>query len=87
VESIEKKGNTEKIYFYLRHNILKKANLDQAFGESRSGMITHKNQTRITAGTQCGQKMKSISLETPYFSGMVCPVGVLAPAKIVSVTV
>jgi hypothetical protein len=30
---------------------------------------------------QCGQKMKSIFLETTYFSGMVCPVGVLAPAK------
>jgi hypothetical protein len=36
---------------------------------------------------QCGQKMKSNSLETPYFSGMVCPVGVLAPAKTVNVTV
>jgi hypothetical protein len=33
-----------------------------------------------------GQKMNSIFLETPYFSGMVCPVGVLAPAKIVNVT-
>jgi len=52
VESIEKKGNTEKFYFYLRHNKLKKANLDRAFGESRSGMIAHKNQKRITAGTQ-----------------------------------
>jgi hypothetical protein len=33
VESIEKKGNTESSIFYLRHNKLKKANLDQAFGE------------------------------------------------------
>jgi hypothetical protein len=30
---------------------------------------------------QCGQKIKLISLETTYFSGMVCPVRVLAPAK------
>ena len=30
---------------------------------------------------QRGQKMKSIFLETTYFSDMVCPVGVLAPAK------
>jgi hypothetical protein len=36
---------------------------------------------------QCGQKIKLISLKTPYFSGMACPVGVLAPAKIVNVTV
>jgi hypothetical protein len=40
-----------KFYFYLRHNKLKKANLDRAFGESSSGMIAHKNQKRITAGT------------------------------------
>jgi hypothetical protein len=30
---------------------------------------------------QCGKKVKSIFLETTYFSGMVCPVGVLAPTK------
>ena len=30
---------------------------------------------------QCVQKMKLIFLETIYFSGMVCPVRALAPAK------
>jgi hypothetical protein len=30
---------------------------------------------------QCGQKIKLIFLETTYFSGMVCLVRVLAPAK------
>jgi hypothetical protein len=30
---------------------------------------------------QFGQKNKLIFLKTTYFSGMVCPVGVLAPAK------
>ena len=33
---------------------------------------------------QCGQKMKSIYLETTYFSGMVCPVGVWLPPKCMS---
>jgi hypothetical protein len=48
----EERKHRKKNYFYLRHNKLKKANLDRAFGESRSGMIAHKNQKRITAGTQ-----------------------------------
>jgi hypothetical protein len=37
--------------FIKAQQILKKANLDRAFGESRSGMIAHKKQKRITAGT------------------------------------
>jgi hypothetical protein len=50
-ESVQKKKKAEKVYFYLRHNKLKKANLDQIFSESRSGMIAHKNKKRITAAT------------------------------------
>jgi hypothetical protein len=34
-----------------------------------------------THAYQCGKKVKSIFLKTTYFSGMVYPVGVLAPAK------
>ncbi len=37
--------------FYLRHNFLRRENLEQIFSESRSGTIAHKNQKRITAGT------------------------------------
>jgi hypothetical protein len=49
-ESGQKKKKTEKVYFYLGHNKLKKANLDQVFS-SRSGTIAHKNKKRITAVT------------------------------------
>jgi hypothetical protein len=41
----------EKVYSYLRHNKLKKANLDQVFSKSRSGTIAHKNKKRITTVT------------------------------------
>jgi hypothetical protein len=48
-----RKKKAEKVYFYLRHNKLKKANLDRVFSESRSGTIAHKNKKRITAVTHC----------------------------------
>jgi hypothetical protein len=68
VESIQKKGNTEKFYFYLRHdNKLKKVNLDRAFAESRSGMIAHKNQKRITAGTHYETTFPYILLCPTFF--------------------
>jgi hypothetical protein len=51
-ESIQKKKKAEKVYFYLWHNKLKKANLDQVFSESRSGTTTHKNKKTITAVTR-----------------------------------
>jgi hypothetical protein len=51
VESIEKKGNTESSIFLFKAQQIEKANLDRAFGEFRSGMIAHKKQKRITAGT------------------------------------
>ncbi len=41
----------QKSLLFLRQNKLTKANLDQVFSESRSGMITHKNKKRITAVT------------------------------------
>jgi hypothetical protein len=50
-KSDPKKKKSAKVYFYLRHNKLKKANLDQVFSESRSGTIAHKNKKRITAVT------------------------------------
>jgi hypothetical protein len=45
-ESNQKKKKAEKVYFYLRHNKLKKENLDQVFSKSRSGTIAHKNKKR-----------------------------------------
>ncbi len=42
-------------------------------------MISALDDASIT--DQGEKKVKSIFLETTYFSGMVCPVGVLAPAK------
>jgi len=51
-ESKQKNEKAEKVNFYLRHKKLNIANLDQVFSESRSGTIAHKNQKRITAGTQ-----------------------------------
>jgi hypothetical protein len=51
-ESDQKKKKAEKVYFYLRHNKLNKANLDQVFSESRSGTIAQKSKKRITAVTQ-----------------------------------
>ncbi len=51
-ESAQKrKKKAEKVNFYLRHNKLKKANLDQVFSGSRSGTIAHKNKKRITTVT------------------------------------
>ncbi len=50
------KKNTEKFYFYLRHNKSNQANLDQVFSESRSGTIAHKNQKKITAGSHYFRK-------------------------------
>jgi hypothetical protein len=52
-ESNQEKKKAEKVYFYLRRNKLKKANLDQVFSKSRSGTIDHKNKKRITAVTHC----------------------------------
>jgi hypothetical protein len=46
-ESDQKKKKAEKVYFYLRHNKLKKAYLDRDFSESRSGMIAHKNKKEL----------------------------------------
>jgi hypothetical protein len=46
-ESVQKKKKAEKVYFYLWHNKLKKANLDQVFCESRSGMIAHKTKKEL----------------------------------------
>ncbi len=46
-ESVQMKKNTEKFYFYLRHNKLNQANLDQVFSKSRSGTIAHKNQKKL----------------------------------------
>jgi hypothetical protein len=37
--------------------------------------------------SECAENLKSSLLGTPPFSETVCPVGVLAPAKIVNVTV
>jgi hypothetical protein len=51
-ESVQMKKNTEKFYFYLRHNKSNQANLDRVFSESRSGTIAHKNQKKIMAGSQ-----------------------------------
>jgi hypothetical protein len=42
IQSEEEKGR--KVYFYLRHNKLKKTNLDQVFSKSRSGTIAHKKK-------------------------------------------
>jgi hypothetical protein len=39
------------ICYYLGHNKLKKANLDQVLSESRSGKMAHKNKKRISAVT------------------------------------
>jgi hypothetical protein len=49
-ESAQKKKKAEKVYFYLWHNKLKKANIGQVFSESRSGKIAHK-KIKITAVT------------------------------------
>jgi hypothetical protein len=46
-ESVKKKKKAEKVYFYLRHKKLKKANLDRVFSESRSGTIAHKNKKEL----------------------------------------
>ncbi len=46
-ESVQMKKNTEKFYFYLRHNKSNQANLDRVISESRSGTITHKNQKKL----------------------------------------
>ena len=50
-ESVQKKNKAEKVFFYLLHNKLEKANLDEVFSKSRSGTIAHKNKIRITAVT------------------------------------
>jgi hypothetical protein len=47
----EERKHRKVLFLFLRHNKLNKVNLDRAFGESRSRMIAHKNQKRITAGT------------------------------------
>jgi hypothetical protein len=52
-ESTQKKEKTEKIYFYLRQQLLRKTNLDPIFSESRFGTIT--NKKKITAGTRWGE--------------------------------
>jgi len=38
------RSHPEKVYFYLRHKKIKKANLDQIFSESKFRTIAHKNQ-------------------------------------------
>jgi hypothetical protein len=50
-ESSQKKEKAEKVYFYLRQQLLRKMNLDPIFSKSRFGTIAHKNKKRITAGT------------------------------------
>jgi hypothetical protein len=52
-ESTQKKEKAEKVYFYLRQQLLSKTNLDPIFSESRFGTIAHKKKKRITAGTHC----------------------------------
>jgi hypothetical protein len=50
IHSEERKGR--KSLFLFTAQLLRNTNLDPIFSESRSGMITHKNKKRITAGTQ-----------------------------------
>jgi hypothetical protein len=42
----QKKEKAEKVYFYLRQQLLRKTNMDLIFSESRFGTITHKNKSR-----------------------------------------
>jgi hypothetical protein len=44
---LQKQDAFEQFFLYLRHNKLKKAYLDRAFGESRSGMIAHKTKNEL----------------------------------------
>ena len=43
-ESIQKKENAEKVFFYLRHNLRRKTNLAELFSEYRSGTIVQKQK-------------------------------------------
>jgi hypothetical protein len=51
-ESTQKKEKAEKVYFYLRQQLLRNTNLDPIFSESRSGRIDNKDKKIIMAGTQ-----------------------------------
>ncbi len=47
----EERKHRKVLFLFKARQQIEKTNLDRAFAESRSGMIAHKNQKRITAGT------------------------------------
>jgi hypothetical protein len=85
-ESDQKKKKAEKGYFYLLHDKLKKANLDQVFSKSRSGTIAHKNKKRITAVTQLEVELTWRNLPRLPSSTHPHPTNKSAPAILVKLT-
>ncbi len=59
--SAQKKKKAKKVNFYLQHNNLKKANLDQVFSKSRSGTTTHKNKKVDYHSSEHGENLSAES--------------------------
>jgi hypothetical protein len=67
-ESSQKKEKAEKVYFYLRQQLLRKTNLDPIFSESRFGTIAHKNKNELQ------QASTATPLQAPVLAWDVAPV-------------